>query len=88
MTQRRIVCAAVLVNEHIVCSARHYDPLMLAQMELIAEAYSGANVEQGFIDQHGKFLTREEAWAVATEAGQIMRRVGGDEGRLYSENLY
>lgn len=86
--ERRIVCAAALVNDHIVCSARHYDRLMVRQMELIKEAYSGANVVQGFIDQHGEFLTREEAWKVATEAGQIVRRVGGDDGRLFSENLY
>lgn len=46
---------------------------------------------QGFIDQRGTFMTREEAWKVAVESGQIKRRVGGDErngGTLYSENLY
>ncbi|MFY9326479.1 MAG: hypothetical protein WAO76_00425 [Georgfuchsia sp.] len=85
---RRVVCAAVRVNAHIICSARHYDSLMHAQMNLIDEAYSGANVEQGFIDQHGEFMTREEAHKVATEAGQIIRRCGGDVGRLFSENLY
>lgn len=85
---RRVVCAAVKINDHIVCSARHYDPLMLAQMNLIEEAYSGANVVQGFIDQFGIFLTREEAWSVAVDAKQINRRVGNDEGKLFSENLY
>ncbi len=65
---RKIVCAAVQVNDHhIVCSARHYDALMNAQMDLIEEAYSGANVIQGFIDQHGKFLTREQAAKTCTE---------------------
>lgn len=47
--------------------------------------------EQGFIDQHGAFMSRREAWEVAEAAGQIIRRVGGDEadgGTLYSENLY
>ena len=44
--------------------------------------------EQGFVDQFGVFLTREEAWDVASKAGQIVRRVGGDGGCLYSENLY
>jgi hypothetical protein len=44
--------------------------------------------EQGFIDQFGKFLTREEAWVIASENGQIRRQVGGDQSRLYSENLY
>ena len=43
---------------------------------------------QGFIDQRGNFLTREEAWIVAEASGQIIRRVGGDGKKLYSENLY
>ncbi len=86
---RKIVCAAVQVNyDYIVCSARHYDFVMNAQMSLIEEAYSSANVIQGFIDQHGNFLTREQAWKVADEAGQIVRRVGGDGVELFSENLY
>lgn len=44
--------------------------------------------EQGFIDQRGNFLGRQEAWQVAQAAGQIIRRVGGDTeagGTLYSE---
>jgi hypothetical protein len=44
--------------------------------------------EQGFIDQRGEFMTREEAHKVATKSGQIIRRCGGDDGRLFSENLY
>jgi hypothetical protein len=43
---------------------------------------------QGFIDNRGNFLTREEALVIAREAGQIRRRCGGDEHALYSENLY
>ncbi len=85
---RRVVCAAAMVNDHIVCSARHYDRLMIDQMRAIDEAFSSANVVQGFIDQHGRFMSREEAHKVATDAGQIIRRCGGDDGRLFSENLY
>ena len=44
--------------------------------------------EQGFIDQHGHFYTREEAWIIAVRNNQITRRGGWPEGRLYSENLY
>lgn len=33
-------------------------------------------------------MTREEAHEVAKAAGQIIRRCGGDEHKLYSENLY
>jgi hypothetical protein len=48
----------------------------------------GRATEQGFIDQFGVFMTREEAYEVAKAAGQIKYRCGGDEGRLFSENLY
>lgn len=45
--------------------------------------------EQGFIDQHGKFYTREEAFVIAKENDQLIRQEGWNTtGRLYSENLY
>ncbi|CAE6710389.1 hypothetical protein [Candidatus Nitrotoga fabula] len=53
--------------------------------------YGDIKFEQGFIDQHGVFMTRTEAWHVAQASGQILRRCGGDDangGTLYSENLY
>lgn len=80
---RKVICAAMR-NSHgiIVLGLRHWDKLMHMH------AHDKSGWEQGFIDQRYEFLTREEAWEVATAAGQIIRRVGGDEGRLYSENLY
>ena len=45
--------------------------------------------EQGFIDQHGTFYTREQAFVVATENKQIVRSGSWNNShRLYSENLY
>jgi hypothetical protein len=44
--------------------------------------------EQGFVDQYGNFMTREEAWEIAQAAGQIRRPEGGAPGTLYSEHLY
>lgn len=85
---RRVVCAAIRNSSgQIICSARHFDALMHLQInEQIHGGWKFA--EQGFIDQHGAFLSREEAWLVAEAAGQIIRRVGGDGVRLFSENLY
>lgn len=85
---QRIVCAA---NRHpekqqIILGARHWDAFMCEQTK--ESDLDWAEAEQGFIDQRGNFLTRQEAWEVAKAAGQIVRRVGGDEGCLYSENLY
>ena len=44
--------------------------------------------DQGFIDQYGKFYTREEALAIVKVTGQRVRRCGGDHKKLFSENLY
>ena len=43
--------------------------------------------EQGFINQFGEFLTREEAWVIANANGQIMRE-STIQGTLFSECLY
>lgn len=82
---RRVVCAALRNQDGmIVCGARHNDAVMRAQMG----SADWRKADQGFIDQYGVFMTREEAHKVAIEAGQIIRRCGGDEKRLFSENLY
>jgi hypothetical protein len=89
--QRRIVCAA-LKNKNsgdIICGPRHFDSIMHMQIRNTGhprEFWKFA--EQGFVDQYGKFLTREEAWKVASIAGQILYRCGGDGEKLFSENLY
>ena len=87
MIERRVVCAAIRDRDgRIVCGARHFDSTMvyaIKDMREFADPW-----KQGFIDQRGEFMTREEAHKVATAAGQIIRRCGGDERRLFSENLY
>lgn len=40
--------------------------------------------EQGFIDSQGKYWSRDEAWKIAYEAGQITE----GHGTLYSEDLW
>ena len=87
---RRVVCAALLVNEHLVCGPRHFDAVMRGHLELISEPYSSANVVQGFIDQFGVFMDRYEAMRVAKDSGQSIdfERNGGDRTTLYSEGLY
>ena len=92
--EQRIVCAAMRNSAgDIVTGARHYDGIMRQHIERLRESHghdvwSKNDIAQGFIDQRGEFLTREEAHKVAAEAGQIIRRCGGDEGKLFSENLY
>lgn len=99
----RIVCAANIIHithlegvkldiprMHIVTGARHFDTIMHNQLDLLKE--SGAQWthtirEQGFIDQRGKYITREDAWRIAEANGQIIDHVSSP-GTLYSENLY
>lgn len=84
----RIVCAAVrLPHGLVVPSARHFDLTMRLVIASIGiETLQGA--EQGFIDQHGAFYNRDEAWVVAHRNGQIVRDESRCIGTLYSENLY
>ena len=91
LSKPRIVCAAVRsLNGGLVCSARHYDARMLKIISLMKDSDQFHHLHgdnQGFIDQHGKYYTREEAWIIASENKQIIRNVS-KEGVLYSENLY
>ena len=46
---------------------------------------------QGFLTNKHRFVDRYEAWKIAVEQNQIVRRCGGDTvngGKLFSENLY
>ena len=89
MVPRRVVCAALRRSGGlIICGARHFDPIMRQVIGFIGGRQEWLGVEQGFIDQYGAFMPREEARVVAEAAGQIVRRVGGDSKILFSENLY
>jgi hypothetical protein len=93
---RRVVCAAMRSPDgDILVGIRHYSQDMHAQLKHRDDAVKfhhlgGSN--QGFVDQHGLYLTREEAYIVASRAGQIINhqacRPGPQGSRLYSEALY
>jgi hypothetical protein len=93
---RRVVCAAIRKGDVLLTGPRHYDGVMRRQLDVMGRtSLSGGDGEQGFIDQWGNFMTREEAWWVAVARNQILRYVGNQtpesrrEGaELYSENLY
>lgn len=86
---RRVVCAAVLYADGtMLVGPRHFDAVMMAQYHRAKIKAAEEKSAQGFVDQWGEFLTREEAHQVASEQGQIRHRCGGDEGCLFSENLY
>lgn len=72
----------------IIVGVRHFSPEMRATMQrLYGSGYHLKVDEQGFVDQRGQFLTREQAWLIAKANNQIRREVS-EPGTLYSENLY
>lgn len=98
LSSPHIVCAANRIgNGQVVLGARHFDSLMHMAIKARANPLEDwRHSEQGFVDQHGIFYTREDAWIVACKEQQIKRYVGSqtpaDNGvygaKLYSENLY
>lgn len=101
--QRRVVCAANRIllpqpdqfghTDHLVTAPRHFHLRMHAAIKACIAAGIGTRgewmrSEQGFIDQWGTFMGREEAFQVATAAGQILYgpHLGG--GQLDSSDLY
>lgn len=96
---QRVVCAANRMPDGTMfIGARHWDMHMHRQADMYKKLHNIqektlAKVEQGFIDQFGNFLTREEAWKVARKNKQIVRlcsseTLDDEEGYLFSENLY
>ena len=84
---RRVVCAAIRNSDgDIICGPRHFDQIMRCQIAKSKGDWGEA--EQGFVDQRGEWLTREHALHVALARGQVIRRCGGDDHQLFSENLY
>ena len=84
-----VVCAALrLPSGRKICGPRHFDPVMRSQIANDTEAPAWKFAEQGFVDQHGNWLTREDAHRIALANGQRRKRCGGDESKLFSENLY
>lgn len=88
LKNRRVVCAANRSGSIILCGARHWDTVMHKQAEAMKMSRTKRSMaEQGFIDQFGVFLTREEAFILAKEKGQIKGKPNV-EGTLFSEDLY
>lgn len=85
-----VVCAAIRSKEgKIVAGARHWDSVMRGQVCPDGRRPTEwLSTEQGFIDQFGNFLTREQAWTVAVNAKQLVGKHVGRQGVLYSEDLY
>lgn len=90
--RRVIVAAACKYGDVIITGARHYDRVMHGQLKAFPEDHevrmmNRGEVIQGFIDNQGTFLNREEALVVAKAANQIRFKHEPDY-ELFSEDLY
>lgn len=86
--QQIVVCAAIRTETGLVITgARHCDEIMREQAQ--AAGVSLRSPEQGFINQFGEYLTREEAMQAVKDNGQPfdIERNRGDI-YLFSEGLY
>lgn len=101
--ERRVVCAAIRAEDgELLLGIRHYSADMHRQIAQRADGQKFCNrldEDQGFVDQHGEFMGREEAYWVAMRADQIVHPERCGKGlrlddwgqeipRLYSEGLY
>lgn len=93
---RRVVCAAIRADDgSVLLGIRHYSHDMHDQLHARTDAWKFKHrhdPDQGFVDQWGIFMSREEAFVVASVAGQIVHVENCGEGlngmKLYSEGLY
>ena len=80
----KIIAAAIKLPSGNIVSlpkpSRHHD--------IINNLERPCAFEQGFLTDAGTFVTREEAYIIARNEGQILFRCDGDEGRLFSDNLW
>jgi hypothetical protein len=77
-----IVSAAVRYNGKIYEGSRH--PKIMGFIWAMNPYQKITQEDQGFVDNTGKFLSREEAAKVAFEAGQTTRL----KSTLFSEDLW
>lgn len=90
----KIVCAACKYEESVIfAGVRHFDVIMHNQIAMAFDekywAAAATDMEQGFLTNKYRFVTREEAWIIAEREGQILRDCGNPNSKqLFSENLY
>lgn len=70
----------------VVCGVRHWDMLMHGAVNRFGDAPVIVSEVQGFVDNTGTFLSREEAREVAIAAGQV--DVDKISRKLFSEDLW
>lgn len=84
-TKSRIFCSAIKYNKIVIVGKRHND--CIASLSKITNKNCD-DCEQGFIDEDGIFLTREQARERAIECDQVNPHKTWSMTKLFSEDLY
>lgn len=86
---RRVVCAAIRCpNGRVIIGVRHMDAFMREQLQVHGEDLTTwTEMGDGFVDNFGVFMTREEARELADANGQVIHETPRPD-ILFSENLY
>lgn len=71
----------------VLCGARHGDILKQLKGLGFSPRDGYKEIEQGFIDNYGNFLTRKEAYQYAKECGQLTHNIANRD-ELFSEDLW
>lgn len=93
--ERIVVAAACKYGDVIFVGHRHFSPEMQTQIEAVGREQVdqwiiAGKEEQGFVDNQGIFMSREEALEVARAAGQLnwLTEKCPPSRELFSEDLY
>jgi hypothetical protein len=78
-----VVCAALKYGELVIPCIRHFDNIAGSLLDALG-APDNADIEQGFLTSHRRFLTREKAKELAILRGQVE----DNNDIMFSEDLY
>lgn len=96
----RIVCAANRAHGAIIMGLRHNDSFMMDGIKRVLALEPSeyrrqwmrdflATSAQGFVTNRGRWVDRAEAYIIASNQLQLVRKTGGlDNKTLYSEDVY
>src|SRR5688572_25143627 len=96
----RVVCAANHFDGVIVLGLRHNDEFMQDAVKRVTASMSGTEQmsfkvgiyglsAQGFLTNRGRWVDRKQAYELASDQDQILRKTGGMNSKvLYSEDVY
>jgi hypothetical protein len=79
-----VVCAALKYEELVIPCIRHFDEIAGSLLDALGVP-DNADIEQGFLTSHRRFLSRSQAKEMAILRGQV---TDNNDDMMFSEDLY